>query len=110
MVQFGALALLDPGVAGEHRGFQDLLSDELADHRIRHPFFLGGADDHDGNSLYGKSALPRGLSALAGTYGERGENVQVQRDGTRSGGTESAVRNRRSEERRVGKECRARKS
>src|SRR2546430_7812370 len=46
-------------VAGEHRGFQDLLSDELADHRIRHPFFLGGADDHDGNSFYGKSALPR---------------------------------------------------
>src|SRR5207249_3546672 len=46
-----------------------------------------------GNSLYGQSSLPCRLSALAGAYRERREDVQVQRDGTRSGGTQSAVRN-----------------
>ena len=43
----GALAVLHARLAGPDRGPQDLLSDIAADHRLRHPLLLGGADDHD---------------------------------------------------------------
>ena len=66
-----------------------------ADHRIRHFVFLGGADGHAGDSLHGKSAVSRGVFAFAGADGQRREDVEVQGDGTRSGGAESAVWNGR---------------
>ena len=40
VVQLGLVAIFDAGLAGEDRGFRKILSDELADHRIRHPVFL----------------------------------------------------------------------
>jgi len=92
VVQLGALAVLDFGLAGKHSGLQDLLPDDLTDHGIRHPVFLGGADDHAGNSLYGENCVPRRVSALAGAYRKRRENVQNQRDGARPGSAEPAVR------------------
>src|SRR5882724_3183022 len=92
LVQFGALAVFNARMAGEHGGLPEVLSDKPADHWLRHPVFLGGADDHAGDSLYGQGSLPRRLSAHASAHGKRGENVQVQRDGTGSGGAQSAVR------------------
>src|SRR5260370_26677132 len=92
VVQLGAMAVFDLGLAGKHSGLQGVLPDDLADHRVRHPVFLGGTDDHAWNSLYGESSVPRRVSAFAGAYRKRRENFQNQRDGTRSGGAEPDVR------------------
>src|SRR5260221_2581133 len=94
VVQLRTLAVFDAGLACRYGGFSQVLSDELADHRIRHPFFLGGADDHDGVALHAQSTFPRGVLALAGAHGERREDVEVQGHGTRPGGAESAIRDR----------------
>ena len=48
--------------------------------------FSGGADDHAGVAFYQPSSLSRCVSAFAGAYRERGENVQVERHRTRPGG------------------------
>jgi len=53
LVQLGAVAVLNDGLARKDGGLQEVLSDKPANHRIRHPVFLGGADDHDGPSFYG---------------------------------------------------------
>ena len=94
VVQLGLVAIFDAGLAGEDRRLREVLSDELADHRLRHPVFLGGADDHAGDAFHGESSLPRCVSAFAGAHGQRRENVQVQRHGARSRCLESAVRDR----------------
>src|SRR5580704_19623686 len=82
MVQFGAVAVFDARMAGEYGRLPDLLSNDTADHGLRHPVFLGGAGDNARDSFHWQSSLPRGLSAFAGAHGERGKNVQVQGDGT----------------------------
>ena len=48
LVQLRTLALLDPRLAGRHRGLAHFLPHEPADQRLRHPVFLGCAHDHDG--------------------------------------------------------------
>ena len=75
--------------------FETLLPDQPVDHRLRHPVFLGRAHDHAGDSFHRRSALSRGVSALAGAHRQRRENVEVQRHGTRPGEAEPAVRHRR---------------
>ena len=44
----GAVAFFHARLAGRHAGLARLLSHQPADQRLRHPFFLGRADDHDG--------------------------------------------------------------
>src|SRR5438132_14156797 len=83
LVQLGAVAVLDAGLARKDRRLQQVLSDDLADHRIRHPVFLGGTDDHDGPSFYRQSTLPSRVFTFARAHGKRRETVQVQRNGTR---------------------------
>src|SRR5580700_8923724 len=82
VVQFGVVAVFDAGMAGEDTGFSEVLPDKFADYRVRHFAFLGGADGDAGDSLYGASSLSRGVSALAGADDERGEDVEVEGDGT----------------------------
>src|ERR1700687_5997774 len=53
LVQLGAVAVFDAGLARQNSGLRKILSDELVDHRLRHPVFLGGADDYARHSLYG---------------------------------------------------------
>src|ERR1700719_3443151 len=81
LVQLRTLAVFDAWLACRYAGFSQVLSDQLADHRIRHPVFLGGADDHDGAALHAQSAVPRSVLALAGAYGEWREDVEVQGHG-----------------------------
>src|SRR5207237_7427665 len=91
VVQVGIVAVLDAGLAGANRILQDLLSDNPADHRIRHPVFLGRADDHAGDSFHGQGSLPRSVLALAGAHGKRRENVEIQRYWAGSSGAQPAV-------------------
>ena len=56
-------------------------------HRLRHPLFLGGPDDDDGDSLHGGSPLPGGLHPRPGAGPGRPENEQVQGQRHRSPGT-----------------------
>src|SRR5712692_5267335 len=49
VVQLGALAFCDAGLAGEYAGFPNVLPDQFADHRLRDSLFLGSAHGHDGN-------------------------------------------------------------
>ena len=93
VVQLGLVAVFDAGLAGEDRRFRKILSDELADHRVRHPVFLGGADDHDGAAFYWASSLSRGVSAFDREDTHWRKDVQVQGDGTGPGGAESTVWN-----------------
>src|SRR5260370_42419716 len=56
VVQFGALAVLHFGLAGRYARLSEILSDQLAHHRLRHSVFLGRADDHDGLEIYRPSS------------------------------------------------------
>ncbi len=55
------------GLARTNAGFQTLLSDKPADHRLRHFVFLGRAHGDAGDPFHRRSAVPRGVSALAGS-------------------------------------------
>jgi hypothetical protein len=78
LVFLGAVAVFDAGLAGKHRGAQDLLPDQRAGHRLRHHFLLGGPDDHDGPEVHGRCAVPRGLHPRPGARSGRPEDVEIQ--------------------------------
>src|SRR4029077_5703805 len=63
LVQLGIVAVFDARVARGYAGLSQVLSDEFADDGIRHPVFLGGADDHAGDAPHGQSAVPLGVLA-----------------------------------------------
>ena len=77
---------------GDARGFRHVLSDQPAGDGIRHPVFLGGADDHAGMLVLfrcsaarwfaapveGFGAVPRGLHPCAGARRQPGEDVEDQ--------------------------------
>ena len=64
LVLFGPVALLHPGLArSENPGAQALLPHVRAGDRLRHPVFLGGADDDDGDSLHGRRPVPGGSTS-----------------------------------------------
>ncbi len=82
MVQLRTVAIFDAGLAGRDAGLSKILPDKLADHRIRHPIFLGGAHDYAGAAFHADCAVPLRLLALAGAHGGRGEDVEVEGHGT----------------------------
>ena len=51
LVQLGAVAVLDPGLAGADAGAGALLSRRRAGHRLRHHLLLGRPDDDDGPAI-----------------------------------------------------------
>ena len=61
-----ALAVRDAGLARRDARAQDLLPDDGARHRLRHPLLLGGAHDDGGPALHEEGALPHGLPAHDG--------------------------------------------
>ena len=60
LVLLGALAVLDARLAGRHAGPARPSTPRRADHRLRHPLLLGGADGDDRPPLHGRGAVPRG--------------------------------------------------
>src|SRR4051794_21501527 len=91
MVLVGAAAVHDLGLAAGDAGPGGVLSDELADHGLRHPVLLGGEDDHDGLPFYGGAAssaggaegreCPGGVGALSrSVYTRAGEGCRAPED------------------------------
>ena len=95
LVQLGTVAVFHARLAGKNRGVRKILSDQPADHRLRHFIFLGGAHDHAGYAHDRGNSLPGRLLALAGADDQRREDVQVQRHGPGSSEAESTVWNGR---------------
>jgi len=54
VVQLGAMALFDDGMARRHAGLPEILSDQFAGYRVRHSFLLGRAHDHDWAEITGQ--------------------------------------------------------
>ena len=81
----GHLVLLRPaahvghGMAGEDPRPGGLLSDLAADHRLRHPVLLGGAHDHAGLPLPGRSPAGAAIKQACGD-GERKDDSVPFRD------------------------------
>ncbi len=86
------MAILYTRLAGENGGLRALLPDQRAHHRLRHSVFLGGANGDAWHSLYREGAFPSGLPAFARAHGLGREDVEVEGDGSRSGGAEREVR------------------
>ena len=63
LVLVGAVAVLDPGMAGADSRAQHLLPDFGAGHGIRHHLLLGRPHDHDGPQVHRRGAVPRRLRA-----------------------------------------------
>ena len=78
LVLFGAVAVLDAGLAGRDAGAEALLSDQRAGHRLRHHLLLGRAHDDDGTALQERGAVSRRLYPRAGARCLRRENVEVE--------------------------------
>src|SRR6266851_5180054 len=66
LVQLGAVAVFDAGLAGENGRLRKILPDEPVDHWVRHPVLLGGADDNEQHPLHGQSSVPRRVPTLTG--------------------------------------------
>ena len=71
LVLVGTAAVLGAGLARQHARPRRLLSDDAADHRLRHPVLLGGAHDHDELPLHarpqaGRRAVPHRLHPRPG--------------------------------------------
>ena len=95
LVLFGPVALFHPGLAGPDPGAQALLPHQRPGHRLRHPLFLGGPHDDDGDSLHGRGALPGGLHPRPGAGRRRPQDEQIQGQRRRSPGPDERVRHRR---------------
>src|SRR5277367_4772490 len=82
VVQLGAVAFFDFGLARLDCGFARVLSYELVDQRLRHFIFLGFADDHGGfasgfgRDRSGANSLPAIVFAFFGADCGRREDVQ----------------------------------
>ncbi len=83
LVLLGPLADLDDGLARRHRRHAGLLSDQPADHRVRHPVLLGRPHDHDVRPLHRQGAVRRGPPDRPRPRRARPEDVEDQgkRDG-----------------------------
>ena len=79
LVLLGAVAVLDPRLAGRNAGVETVLSDRRARHRVRHHLFLGRPDDDDGPPLHARNPVPRRLHPRARARREGRENVEVER-------------------------------
>src|SRR6185437_4600153 len=66
VVQLGAMAALDSGLARRHRRSANVLSDQFADQRIRHSFLLGRADG-DARPASGATHENRRANSLSAT-------------------------------------------
>ena len=95
LVLLGAVAVLDPGLAGGDEGARALLSRRRAGDGLRHHLLLGRADDDDGPLLHGGGAVPHGLHPRARARRARPEDVEVQGQYHRSPGPDRALRLRR---------------
>ncbi len=95
LVLFGAVAVLDLGLAGRDAGAQALLSDLDAGHRLRHHLLLGRAHDDDGAAFHERGAVPRRLYPRAGARRLRRQDVEVEGQRHRSAGSDRRVRRRR---------------
>ena len=78
LVQLGAVAVLDPGLARPDDRAEEVLSDVGAGDRLGHPVLLGRPHDDDGHAVHEGGALPHRLPARAGDGREGPEDVQVQ--------------------------------
>ena len=58
VVQLGAMAVRDDGVAGRYEGSAPFLPDDGARHGLRHHLLLGRAHGHDGAALRRRRAVP----------------------------------------------------
>jgi len=82
VVQLRIVALFHTGLARGHPRLQDVLPDELADHRLRRFCFFGShGNDHAGPAFHRESSLPRCLPPFHRAYPRRGKDVEVQRHG-----------------------------
>ena len=66
------------GLAERDHGAEDVLPDDDARHRLRHPLLLGGAHDDGGPALHEEGPLPHGLPAHDGDRREGREDVEGQ--------------------------------
>ena len=84
LVLLRALAVLDPGLAGRHRGPAPLLPVLGDGDRLRHPLLLGRPDGHVRARVHGRAALPHRLPARHGARRRRREDEQDQGQRDRS--------------------------
>ena len=96
VVLLGAVAVLDPRLAGRHRRPAHLLPDRRAGHRLRHPLLLGGADGDVRPPLHRRRALPRRAPDGPRARRRRAEDVEDQGQQPRSRGPGEGVRRRRA--------------
>ena len=94
VVQFGAVAVLDAGLAGADQGAGAVLSGRCAGHRLRHHLLLGRADDDAGHPLHGRGAVPHGVHPWPGARRARPEDVEVEGQQHRPAGADRPLRRR----------------
>ena len=95
LVQLGALAPLDPGLARRHRRPALLLPYVGYGDGIRHPVFLGGADDHDGDGEHRRHPVPHRLPSRNDPRRLGREDEQGEGERRQSPGDHRSVRHRR---------------
>ena len=92
----GAVAVLHARLAGADRRPGQVLSDQRAGHRLRHPVLLGRPDDDVRPVRDGRpAAVRRGRAARHGPRPARQEDVEVVRQRRRPAGLDRPVRRRR---------------
>ncbi len=96
LVQLGAVAVLDPRLAGPHAGTRPLLPRRRARHRFRHHLLLGRPNDDDGAALHGRRAVPRHLHPRPRPRRARPEDVEIQGQRDRSARADRRVRHGRA--------------
>ena len=94
LVLLGAVAVLDPRLAGRDARARALLSDQHARHRLRHHLLLGRPHDDDGPALHGRGALRHGLHPRPRPRREGRQDVEVEGQRHRSARRDRAIRRR----------------
>ena len=89
LVLVRALAVLDARLARRDARAQDVLPDDDARHRLRHPLLLGRPHDDGGPPLHEEGAVPDRLPAHDGHRRERREDVEGEGQRHRSPSTSS---------------------
>ena len=94
LVQLGAVAVLDPGLARPDHRAQEVLPDQRAGDGLGHPVLLGRPHDDDGHAVHDRGAVPHRLPARAGDGREGPEDVEVQGQRHRPAGAHRQIRRR----------------
>ena len=94
LVQLGAVAVLDPGLARPDDRAREVLPDQRAGDRLGHPVLLGRPHDDDGHAVHERGAVPHRLPARAGDGREGPEDVEVEGQRHRPPGADRQIRRR----------------